>query len=171
MYHLSTILEDPLTGGRFVDQDAFACAFSFPDDTNKPSLAPQVFELVDCLPCARDICLLGTHFYPIGDQSSFIGLADLGCGPASTLIPLVQHYGDRLRHAYGVDISAAMCNRATMRIKDKALNDRIDIIRGDSRCIDQLLGAGALARVNVIYLGSMMNELFGAESGNEVSFR
>lgn len=131
---LATLLREPARAGDMVDRDKHARAYErLPGPGIR--LLPELLRKLE----------LG-H------------VLDIGCGPAALLVDLAAH--DPAFVGWGVDASPAMCAAARRRIEAAGVADRVAVLQGDARALDDVLAPALRDQVRTITAASLVNELF-----------
>lgn len=87
---------------------------------------------------------------------------DIGCGPAALLVDLARNDGDFI--GWGVDFSPAMCAAARTRIEAAGVADRVTVLEGDCRQLQNVIPAATRDQVQTITAASLVNEFFAPDA-------
>jgi len=116
---------------------------------------------VDGRALARAFAQVGDAGSPVAEMVSAtgaLGVLDLGTGPASLLIELATR--NPRFHGFGVDSSPAMVRLARRRARERGLDGRVRISRGDGRHPEAAVPRGDRPRIDTLHARSFLNELF-----------
>jgi len=132
---LDKTLKSPSLGRDFVNEDKLMVAFN-----TKPYKSLFLLELIS------------KHCPPP------IVLCDLGCGPGTLVFNVAKTIPQS--RCFGIDFSEPMCQAAKEKIQKGDLGNVVKIVKGDVKDVATLLSTEELGSINVLFGGSILNEMF-----------